>query len=75
MKIQIQFINRVRKHFSGSTFDVQYYLDGAPVSEEGMTLDHKNFEKFTKLEEVIEIPDGKFNSLQEAIEWYLEENI
>ena len=39
-----------------------------------MSLDHKKFEKFKKLKGVIEIPDNIFDSLEKAMEWYLQMN-
>ena len=74
MKLQIISITKVEKHFSKKVFDVQYNLDGDSITERKMSLDHKKFEKFKKLKGVIEIPDNIFDSLEEAMEWYLQMN-
>ena len=55
-------------------FDVQYNLDGYSIIERKISLDHKKFEKFKKLECVIEIPENIFASLEEAMEWNLQMN-
>ncbi len=61
-------------NFSKKVFDVQYNLDRDSIIERKISLDHKKFEKFKKLEGVIEIPDNIFDSLEEAMEWYLQMN-
>ena len=61
-------------NFSKKMFDVQYNLDGYSIIERKISLDHKKFEKFKKLECVIEIPENIFASLEEAMEWNLQMN-
>ena len=73
MKIRNMTITYKNRHFSGVTFNIQYYIDGVNeiISEKGVKLNHSDFQRLIDIDE-FEIPaDQRIETFQDAIEWYL----